>query len=134
MEGGALVAEAGPVSELMESASMWPERHVVANDGSVYPFPPADHTQKIKRRKRSSTPRRKVRAIVKRWGWGCHYCGKNLEHAKRSEQTVDHVVPRSRDGSNKMSNLVMACPGCNTTKGDQTPTEWLGKPCCERHA
>ena len=51
----------------------------------------------------------------------CQYCGsiKNL--------TIDHVMPRSRGGSNSWTNLVTACMPCNTHKGDKTPEEW-GKP------
>lgn len=47
----------------------------------------------------------------------CAYCG--------AEATlVDHVMPRSRGGSNKRRNLVPACKPCNSAKGNRTPQEW----------
>jgi 5-methylcytosine-specific restriction endonuclease McrA len=40
----------------------------------------------------------------------------------------DHVVPRSRGGSNDLSNLVLACQGCNVRKGarllSELPAGW----------
>lgn len=51
----------------------------------------------------------------------CGYCGKVGEPLVR-----DHVVPRSRGGSDNAVNIVMACAACNSSKSDKTPTEWLG--------
>ena len=47
----------------------------------------------------------------------CVYCGAPAE-------TRDHVVPRSRGGSDDPANIVMACRSCNSTKGTRTPQEW----------
>lgn len=55
----------------------------------------------------------------------CHYCKCKMDTTTYSpgEQfplnavTVDHVVPRSRGGSDHPNNLVLACFGCNSTKG-----------------
>lgn len=44
----------------------------------------------------------------------CRYCGR-IE----GPFEVDHVVPRTLGGSNKMSNLVLACKECNGRKGQQ---------------
>ena len=38
--------------------------------------------------------------------------------------TVDHVVPRSRGGSDHLDNLQMLCGACNSLKGDR-PQEYL---------
>jgi 5-methylcytosine-specific restriction endonuclease McrA len=47
----------------------------------------------------------------------CVYCG--------AEATaVDHIVPRSRGGSDKRSNLAPACQLCNSAKQNRTPEEW----------
>lgn len=52
----------------------------------------------------------------------CHYCG---GHAT----TVDHVIPRSKGGTNALSNLVAACHWCNSAKGDQIVTsDWVPPP------
>src|SRR6266852_5957642 len=37
---------------------------------------------------------------------------------------IDHIRPRSRGGSNRISNLALACHVCNTTKGNQTAHEF----------
>lgn len=47
----------------------------------------------------------------------CRYCGKT---ANEKELEVDHVVPRSRGGSNAMINLVTSCFECNRGKRDKT--------------
>jgi HNH endonuclease len=50
----------------------------------------------------------------------CLYCGD--EHLDR-ELTRDHVVPRSRGGSDQWDNCVAACRRCNHRKGDRLPHE-----------
>ncbi len=37
---------------------------------------------------------------------------------------LDHIVPRSRDGTDRVSNLALACRSCNEDKGARTPAEW----------
>jgi hypothetical protein len=42
---------------------------------------------------------------------------------------IDHVHPRSRGGTDRVSNLVLACVPCNQAKGNQPVEEFLaGKP------
>jgi 5-methylcytosine-specific restriction endonuclease McrA len=36
------------------------------------------------------------------------------------------VIPRSRGGSDTISNYLLACQDCNNDKADQTVSEWLG--------
>lgn len=50
----------------------------------------------------------------------CLYCGEVMPN--RLE--VDHIVPRSRGGSNTPSNLVAACHDCNQEKGNMTAEEF----------
>lgn len=54
--------------------------------------------------------------VLARDGYTCAYCGGRAS-------TVDHVLPRSRNGGNSWSNTVAACGGCNQRKGDRTPAE-----------
>jgi uncharacterized protein YdaU (DUF1376 family) len=64
---------------------------------------------------------RRYRAIVfERDGEMCAYCG-----AVDVPLQLDHVVPRSRGGSDQPFNLTPACRPCNSSKGARTPQEWL---------
>lgn len=51
-------------------------------------------------------------------GSQCAYCGADANH-------VDHQVPKSRGGSDDLSNLVPSCSPCNLSKGNKTLEEWL---------
>ena len=44
-------------------------------------------------------------------------------YLRRTAETVDHVLPRSRGGGDTWFNLVAACQPCNGLKGDRTPQE-----------
>ena len=50
----------------------------------------------------------------------CAYCG---EENTRLE--IDHIIPRSKGGSNRISNLTLACQNCNIKKGNTTIQEFL---------
>lgn len=52
------------------------------------------------------------------YGHRCAYCGKQSERL-----TMDHIVPVSKGGNHALSNLVPACPHCNSTKNARTPDE-----------
>lgn len=56
--------------------------------------------------------------ILKRDDQKCQYCGK-----KKSDMTIDHILPRSRGGTDSWENLVAACTSCNSKKGCRTPDE-----------
>ncbi len=49
----------------------------------------------------------------------CAYCG-----ATNVPFEIEHIIPRSRGGSNRVSNLTLACHPCNQTKGQQTAAEF----------
>jgi len=40
----------------------------------------------------------------------CVFCGKEFII---SELTIDHIIPKSKGGSNNINNLVLACRPCN---------------------
>jgi hypothetical protein len=52
----------------------------------------------------------------------CAYCDRPL---KRSEVSVDHLLPRSRGGDDSPANLVVCCRQCNDAKGNKTVEEWI---------
>lgn len=52
--------------------------------------------------------------LLTKWQHQCAYCS-----ATQTRLEIDHVQPRSRGGSNRVSNLVIACRACNQAKADQ---------------
>jgi len=59
--------------------------------------------------------------LLNKWDGKCAYC------EKEGPLEVEHLVPRARGGSNRVSNLVVACRTCNTKKGTQNLKEFLSK-------
>jgi hypothetical protein len=42
---------------------------------------------------------------------------------RASDLTLDHVLPRSRNGPTSWENVVACCRSCNARKRDRTPEE-----------
>lgn len=65
-------------------------------------------------------------------GGRCYWCGTAtpLDATKDAddEPTVDHVIPRSRGGCNKLTNLVLSCRACNARKGSRLVNPHTGRP------
>ncbi len=60
---------------------------------------------------------KKVRAeITKRDGYSCQICGRKLP---ADLLHPDHIIPRSKGGTDDPSNLQAACPTCNSVKGNR---------------
>ncbi|MBN1813399.1 MAG: HNH endonuclease [Anaerolineae bacterium] len=57
--------------------------------------------------------------LLEKWGRRCAYCG--IENVPLE---VEHIVPSSRGGSNRVSNLTLACHDCNQEKGNRTASEF----------
>lgn len=58
--------------------------------------------------------------LLEKWSRKCAYCG-----AENVPLQVEHIVPTTRGGSDRVSNLVMACERCNNhLKGKQTAEEF----------
>jgi 5-methylcytosine-specific restriction endonuclease McrA len=70
------------------------------------------------------TPRLQVRLtrrnLMVRDAHQCQYCGRR---PALRELNIDHVVPRSRGGTDSWENLVTSCKTCNLRKGWRTPDE-----------
>jgi len=75
------------------------------------------------------------RTILARDQYTCQYCGAQLA---KGQLTLDHVVPRSRGGTQSWDNVVAACIPCNQRKGDRRPEEsgmtLLARPAAPRYA
>lgn len=54
-------------------------------------------------------------------GWQCAYCGKNEPDEKYS---LDHILPKSKGGSDVGDNLITVCQSCNSSKRDTDMLEW----------
>ncbi len=59
--------------------------------------------------------------LLLNFGHQCAYCG---GFSKDPVLEVEHETPRSRGGTDRVSNLAIACHTCNQTKGKRTPEEW----------
>ena len=58
--------------------------------------------------------------LLEKWHRTCAYCG-----VKNVALEVEHIVPRSRGGSNRVSNLTIACVLCNQAKSNLDIREFL---------
>ena len=52
--------------------------------------------------------------LLEKWGRHCAYCAKQGVPLQ-----IEHIVPIARGGSNRISNLTLACEPCNKQKGAQ---------------
>jgi 5-methylcytosine-specific restriction endonuclease McrA len=66
--------------------------------------------------------------LLEKFGRRCVYCGRG-----ETAFEIDHVLPSSRGGSDRVSNLVLSCHDCNSAKGEQTAAEF-GHPHVEAQA
>ena len=57
--------------------------------------------------------------LLEKWGRKCAYCG-----AKDLPLEIEHITPKTRGGSNRITNLSLACHDCNQKKGTQTAAEF----------
>ncbi|MER5222402.1 RNA-guided endonuclease IscB [Streptomyces flaveus] len=62
--------------------------------------------------------------LLEKWGRACAYCG-----AIGVPLQVEHIRPKARGGSDRVSNLTLACEPCNQAKSAKPVEEFLaGKP------
>jgi 5-methylcytosine-specific restriction endonuclease McrA len=57
--------------------------------------------------------------LLEKWGRKCAYCKKEGVPLQ-----IEHMTPKSRGGSNRVSNLTLACGPCNQKKGKLTAKEF----------
>ena len=60
--------------------------------------------------------------LLEKWGRECVYCG-----AEHTPLEIDHIHPRSKGGSDRVSNLTIACHDCNQAKGNMPLEQFLTK-------
>lgn len=61
-----------------------------------------------------------IQRIGDRQKWKCHWCGVPTKH----DYHVDHLISLAKGGTNWPSNLVIACPPCNQSKGASDPLDY----------
>jgi 5-methylcytosine-specific restriction endonuclease McrA len=60
--------------------------------------------------------------LLNKWDRKCAYCG-----ITDTPLQVEHIHPRTKGGSNRISNLCLACDTCNKKKGTQDIEQFLSK-------
>lgn len=57
--------------------------------------------------------------LLEKFGRKCCYCGK-----ENIPLEIEHIIPKSRGGTNRIDNLCLACHECNQKKGNMTAEEF----------
>ena len=60
--------------------------------------------------------------LLEKWSRQCAYCG-----ATSVPLEIEHIVPRAKGGSDRVSNLTLACKPCNQAKGKLDLVDFLRK-------
>jgi len=60
--------------------------------------------------------------LLNKWNRKCAYC-----KAENVPLQIEHIQPRAKGGSNRISNLALACSPCNQKKGTQDIKSFLAK-------
>jgi 5-methylcytosine-specific restriction endonuclease McrA len=60
--------------------------------------------------------------LLNKWNRRCAYCD-----AENLALQVEHIHPKAKGGSNRISNLCLACEKCNRDKGTQDIEQFLSK-------
>lgn len=63
--------------------------------------------------------------LLEKWSRKCCYCG-----TKDVPLNIEHLVARARGGSDRISNLVLACVPCNSRKAAQAIEEFVKDKAC----
>lgn len=58
--------------------------------------------------------------LLEKWGRKCAYCDK-----KEVPFEIEHIIPRSKGGSNRVSNLTLSCNPCNQKKGSKNVEDFV---------
>ncbi len=60
--------------------------------------------------------------LLDKWARTCAYCGK-----QNIPLQIEHIIPRAKGGTDRVSNLTLACKECNLAKGTQDIAVFLKK-------
>lgn len=60
--------------------------------------------------------------MLEKWHRKCAYCG-----ASDTRLEIEHIIAKSKGGSNRVSNLTLSCTKCNQKKGNKPIEQFLKK-------
>ncbi len=60
--------------------------------------------------------------LLNKWNRKCSYCG-----AENTPLQIEHIHPKASGGTNRISNLALACEPCNTKKGTLDIKDFLSR-------
>jgi 5-methylcytosine-specific restriction endonuclease McrA len=60
--------------------------------------------------------------LLAKWGRKCAYCG-----VENTRLEIEHILASSKGGTNRVSNLTLACHDCNQKKGNDPIEKFLSK-------
>ena len=94
-----------------------------------YYFIDTDTTRKKPKKKKKKCKRKKFtrkqrESIFQKTGGICYLCGGNISFASFE---IDHRMPKSKGGTDELSNLFPCCHCCNTIKHDIYPDDFVKK-------
>jgi 5-methylcytosine-specific restriction endonuclease McrA len=76
--------------------------------------------------------RRRIRdRLMTHYGGRCFYCGTVTVSSDGTgphlpqEATIDHIIPRSKGGRNRLTNAVLSCRACNNARADTDFVEFV---------
>ncbi len=82
----------------------------------------------------STFKQKQIEMLIAEDGEDCRYCRKRVrknfvghDYAD-NDATIDHIIPRSKGGTNDRKNLCLACRRCNNAKGDRDLADFLADP------
>ena len=67
----------------------------------------------------------KLKREIKKFASFCAYC--DYFFTSYEEKTIDHIIPRIKQGKSKISNMVCCCEKCNRDKADKDLKEFINK-------
>ena len=94
------------------------EKHKIRTVRGIYELPAAIGLVRYTRIPWKDTKIQPTRKnIFRRDNWTCQYCGYKSKDPKKL--TIDHVHPKCLGGGHQWTNLVTACPKCNSKKSNK---------------
>jgi len=58
--------------------------------------------------------------LLEKYGRKCSYCG-----AENVPLQIEHIIPKSKGGTDRIDNLAIACVKCNQEKSNMMPKEYI---------